>query len=237
MTRRLRWYVEMETRCRIPIWRTFGQIQWHVIPQPRVTLQGAATWWIHCHDSRAACHTAGCSRLTKSMSWSCHIAGCKNSIRHIENRISPYFIILFLMQLRLWRAAAFVSSPIYLLKEIWSQSAWNQIDVGLVTGVPLRSLLDVKNLNKRSRSTTCQTLSDRSVADSRIVVKNGSTWSIRRRKAAQKRGIWRERMQQARLNVFLSRHGHAVSVCPERSPLPTISSRCIEYSSTDVVSN
>ena len=73
MTCRLCWCVEMETRCRIPIWRTFGRIQWHVIPQPRVTLQGAATWWIHCHASRATCHTAGCSHLTKSMSWSCHI--------------------------------------------------------------------------------------------------------------------------------------------------------------------
>jgi len=57
-------------------------------------LQGAATWWIHCHYSRAACHIAGCSHLTKSMSWSCHIAGCKNSIRHIENRFSPYFILI-----------------------------------------------------------------------------------------------------------------------------------------------
>jgi len=35
--------VEIETRCRIPKWRTFGQwsIQWHVIPEPRITLQGA----------------------------------------------------------------------------------------------------------------------------------------------------------------------------------------------------
>ena len=89
MTCGLRWCVEMETRCRIPIWRTFGQI----ISQPRVTLQGAGTWWIHCHDSRAACHTAGCSHLRKSMSWSCHIAGCKNSIRRIENRFSPYFSV------------------------------------------------------------------------------------------------------------------------------------------------
>ena len=92
--------VEIETRCRIPIWRTFGQIQWHVIPQPRITLQGAATWWIHCHDSRATCHIAR-----------------KNAIRHIENRFSPYFIF-FCFQCskayRLWRAAAFVSSPIHL---------------------------------------------------------------------------------------------------------------------------
>ena len=34
--------VEIETRCIIPIWRTFGRIQWHV-PDPRITLQGAAT--------------------------------------------------------------------------------------------------------------------------------------------------------------------------------------------------
>jgi len=98
MTCRLRWCVEMETRCRIPIWRTFGKIQWHVIPEPCITLQGAATWWIHCHDSTATSH----------------IAWCKNSIRLIENRYSPYFnFFLFLMQFRLWRAAAFVSSPIH----------------------------------------------------------------------------------------------------------------------------
>ena len=82
--------------------------------EPRITLQGAATWWIHCHDSRATCHIAGCSHQTKSMSWSCHIAGCKNSIRHIENRFSSYFIFLFLMQFKLSQAAAFVSSPIHL---------------------------------------------------------------------------------------------------------------------------
>ena len=35
--------IEMETRCRIPIWRTFGRIKWHVIPEPFATLQGAAT--------------------------------------------------------------------------------------------------------------------------------------------------------------------------------------------------
>jgi len=25
--------VEIETRCRIPIWRSFGRIQWHVTPE------------------------------------------------------------------------------------------------------------------------------------------------------------------------------------------------------------
>ena len=53
-----------------------GWIQWHVIPEPHITLQDAATWWIRCHDSRATCY----------------IAGCKNSIRHIENRFSPFFL-------------------------------------------------------------------------------------------------------------------------------------------------
>ena len=93
-------------------------VEWHVIPEPLATLQGAATWWIHCHNSRAKCHIAGCSHLTKSMSWSCHVAECNNSIRHIENRFSPYFILFlffFLTQFGLWRAAAFVSSPIHLL--------------------------------------------------------------------------------------------------------------------------
>jgi len=83
-----------------------------VIPELRVTLWGAATWWIHCHNSRATCHIAGCTHLAKSMSWSCHIAGCKNSIRHIENRFLPYF---FLMQSRFWWAAAFLSSLKHLL--------------------------------------------------------------------------------------------------------------------------
>jgi len=67
------------------------------------------------------------------MSWSCHIAGCMNSIRHIENRFLLFcyilFYFLFLMQFRLWRAPAFVSSPIHLFKsfkfrtfcEIWGQ--------------------------------------------------------------------------------------------------------------------
>ena len=32
--------VKIETRCRIPIRRTFGQIPWHVIPEPPATLQG-----------------------------------------------------------------------------------------------------------------------------------------------------------------------------------------------------
>jgi len=54
----------------------------------------------------------------KSVSWSCHNACCKNSICHIENRFSPifnFFVCFLIMQFGLWRAAAFVSSPILLL--------------------------------------------------------------------------------------------------------------------------
>jgi len=97
------------------------------IPEPRITLQVAATWWIHCHDSRATCHIAGRSHLTKSMSWSCHIAGCKNSIRHIENRFSPYFIFfLFLMQFRLLTSGGFriVSDTLVTIS-----SGWQHINV------------------------------------------------------------------------------------------------------------
>jgi len=41
-------------------------------------LQGAATWWIHCHDFRATCHIAGCSGVTchwirpVEAPWMCH---------------------------------------------------------------------------------------------------------------------------------------------------------------------
>jgi len=62
--------VEIKSRCRTPIWRTFGRIQWHVItsshishcrvlprgkftviiPEPHAILQGAVTWRNQCHD-------------------------------------------------------------------------------------------------------------------------------------------------------------------------------------------
>ena len=43
---KFRWYVDwgdmvkIETRSRIPIWRTLGRIPWHVIPELPATLQG-----------------------------------------------------------------------------------------------------------------------------------------------------------------------------------------------------
>ena len=98
---------------------------WHIIPEPSATLQGAATcriqchdpraatWWIHCHNSTATCHIAGCSLLVKSMSWSCHMAEYKNSIRLIENHFRYIFVVFFKAVLAL-TSAAFVSSPIHL---------------------------------------------------------------------------------------------------------------------------
>jgi len=88
-----------------------------VVPKLRVTLQGAATWWIHCHDSRATCHIAGCSHHDEIIRPNVVIVlhcSCKNYIRHIENRVAIFYFFCFLMQFGLWRTAAFVSSPIHL---------------------------------------------------------------------------------------------------------------------------
>ena len=80
--------VEIETRSRILIWRTFGRIQWHAIPEPAATLQGAATWRTQCHDPRATGHIAGCCHRSTSMAChpraTYHIAGCC----HLMNSLS-----------------------------------------------------------------------------------------------------------------------------------------------------
>ena len=52
--------VKIETRCRIPIWRTSGRITWHAIPEPRTY------------------HTAGCCHLVNSLSWfQSHMPHCR----------------------------------------------------------------------------------------------------------------------------------------------------------------
>jgi len=115
--------VEMETRNRIPIWRsrTFGRIQWHVISEPRITLQGATTWWIHCHDFRATCHIAGAVTWWSQCRDRATLQGVKFHPPYWKSFFAIfYFLFLFLMQFscldfRLWRAAAFVSSPIHLI--------------------------------------------------------------------------------------------------------------------------
>jgi len=64
-----------------------------MIPKPHATLQGAVTWRNQCHD-----------RATLQ------------GVRILSAVLKIVFAILFLflMQFRLWRAAAFVSSPIHL---------------------------------------------------------------------------------------------------------------------------
>ena len=93
--------VEIETRCRIPIWR----IQWHVIPEPCITLQGeftvtilephailqgAVTWRIQCHDSRATCHIAGCCHHANSVA--CHLRAMYHIARccQLVNSLSQF---------------------------------------------------------------------------------------------------------------------------------------------------
>jgi len=95
------------------------RIQWHVIPEPRVTLQGkpTASWWIHCHDPRATYHIAGCCHLAKSTSWSCHIAWCKNFIRHTKNRFSPYFIIFFVFLMQFGLCLRYTCLYNYIIRE------------------------------------------------------------------------------------------------------------------------
>ena len=52
------------------------------------TLQGAATWRIQCHDSRAMCHRAGCCHWANSTAChprvTYHIVGCC----HLVNSLS-----------------------------------------------------------------------------------------------------------------------------------------------------
>ena len=91
------WSQSYVSHCRVlPLGEFFV-----TIPEPHATLQGAVTWRNQCHD-RATLHNV---RIP-------------SGIRHIENRFSPYFF-LFLMQFRLWRATAFVSSPIHLFYTYW----------------------------------------------------------------------------------------------------------------------
>jgi len=116
----LRWCVEMETRCIIPIWRTFGRIQGHVIPELRIT------WWIQCHDSRATAHIAGV-RIPSGI--------LKIVFRHI----------LFFLFIMLWRAAAFVSSPTHLLIQLQQLNKKNWIVFVYQISIPGLNDVELRN--------------------------------------------------------------------------------------------
>jgi len=78
-------------------------------------LQGAATWWFHCHDSTATC-------IFWRNQWH-----CKNSIRLLKI-VFRHIFICFLMHFELWKAAAFVSPPLHLFKLAILYAFWRQTD-------------------------------------------------------------------------------------------------------------
>jgi len=126
--------VKLETRCRIPIWRTFGRISWRVIPELHVTFQGAATGEFNSMSSQS--HVSHFrvlplgeftvmipephATLQGAVTWrnQCHDRATLQGVIILSAILKivflPYFIFLFLMQFGLWRAAAFVSSLIHL---------------------------------------------------------------------------------------------------------------------------
>ena len=105
--------VKIDTRCRIPIRRTFLRIPWHV-PEPPATLQGAATWWIRCHDREPHATLQGAVTWRNQCLDRATLQGViiPSAILKI---VFGHILFFVLMQFRLWRAAAFVSSPIHLL--------------------------------------------------------------------------------------------------------------------------
>ena len=75
------------------------------IPELQATLQGAVTWRNQCHDRATLQGVRITSAILKIV---CHIL---------------FIFFLFLMQFRLWRTAAFVSSPIHLFRTTLSDLA------------------------------------------------------------------------------------------------------------------
>jgi len=91
---------------------------------------------IHCHVPRATFY----------------IAGCKNSIRHIENRFSPYFTFVFFNAVRALTSGGFriVSDTLCLIKEVGDIFSFVFNLHGPV--VPLRSFSQNFNTNCSSPS-------------------------------------------------------------------------------------
>jgi len=169
---RFREFHSMSSQSHLPHCRVLPPGELNGMSSQSHVLHGAATWWIHCHDSRATCNIAGCSHLTKSMSWSCHIAKCVNFIRHTKNRFSPYFIFFcFLMQFGLWRATAFVSSPIHLLYDATDMLLWMLSTYDVTTsgqhGSQQNSVSESCSQRSRPRITTAAVQLSSSVQEAR----------------------------------------------------------------------
>ena len=91
------------------------QILWHVILEPHIILQVAATWWIHCHDSRATLQGAVTWRIQ------CHDHATLQGVRipsAILKIVLCRILVFFKMKFALWWAAAFLSSPIDLFEKL-----------------------------------------------------------------------------------------------------------------------
>jgi len=87
----------MSSQSHVSHWKVLPLGEFTVtIPESHATLQGAATWRKQCHDRATLQGVRIPSAILKIV------------FRHI-------LFFLFLMQFNLWRAAAFVSSPIVLL--------------------------------------------------------------------------------------------------------------------------
>ena len=79
----------MSSQSHLPHCRVLPPGKFNVmIPELRVTLQGAATGPIYWHDSRATCHIGGCCYLANSMTrhprTTCHVAGCCHFVNSLS---------------------------------------------------------------------------------------------------------------------------------------------------------
>ena len=114
--------VEVKTTCRIHDSRAACHIAGCCHRANSVACNLRATYhiagWCHLVNFRATCHITGCSHLAKSMSGDhATLQGViiPSTILKIVYRHILFF--LFLMEFGLWRAAAFVSSPIHLFTD------------------------------------------------------------------------------------------------------------------------
>jgi len=84
--------VEIETRCKVPILRTFGRIQWHFIPEPRITLHIVATWWIHWFQKR----------MPHAVTWrnQCHDRATLQGVKLHPPYWKSFFAILYILMLK-----------------------------------------------------------------------------------------------------------------------------------------
>jgi len=90
-----------------------GRIQWHIIlAKPSIKWKGAATWSIHCTIPEPHATLQGAVTCRNQ----CHDRVTLQCVRIPFAILKIVFrlIFLFLMQFRLRRVAAFVSSPIHL---------------------------------------------------------------------------------------------------------------------------